>query len=204
MFEDRFGYDPKLPENIRFIYMWLCDEVAKLQTKWDFYLELYGKEENTELLNDLALWWSFNIIEETLRYDITMSIGRLSDPLTTMGKENLSFATLVEKISDIPDIKKQFENFKVACKTVSEVRNKQVAHNDYNTKISPMENRLPGITKTEIDQILKLATDILTAVSNHYDLGQLMFNHTIGRGGVEELIFWLKAGKENRWKGNQT
>jgi hypothetical protein len=194
MFENTFGYDTKMPEKIREIYMWLCQDVASLQSKWDFYLELYDKKETTDLLNELASW-SFNLIEESLRNDMTMAICRLRDPLISFNKENLSLATLIEKCSDIPGLGTQLKHFQDASEAVSKVRNKQVGHNDLNTVIRPRENPLPGINKTQIDQILKLATDILKVVSLHYSDADVNF-HTIARGGAEDLIFWLKAGQE--------
>lgn len=152
-FENTFGYDSRIPKSIRGIFMWLCQDVAALQSKWDFYLELYSKEENTALLSELASW-SFNIIEETLRNDMTMAICRLCDPSISMGKENLSLATLVEKCSDIPDMERQLVDFQVACEPISRWRNKQVGHNDLHTRIRPRENPLPGINKNKIDEIL--------------------------------------------------
>jgi hypothetical protein len=195
VFENEFGYDAKLPENIRTNFMWLCQDVASLQSKWDFYLELYGNQENTDLMSELALW-SFNIIEESLRNDMTMAICRLSDPSASLRKENLSLATLVNKCSNIPDLDAKLLNIQAESESVSQYRIKQVAHNDLNTVISPRENPLPGINKTQIDQILKLASDILNILFLYYTGGELNF-HTISQSGAETLIFWLKAGQEH-------
>ncbi len=196
-FENAFGYDSQIPESIREIFMWLCQDVAALQSKWDFYLELYDKEENTALLSDLASW-SFNIIEESLRNDMTMTICRLCDPSISFGsKENLSLATLVKNCPDIPDLGRQLAEFQVACQPISTWRNKQVGHNDLRTRILPRENPLPGITKSQIDKIAKLASTILSTVALHYTHGELVF-HTISRGGAEDLIFWLKSGQEHQ------
>jgi len=63
MSKNAFGYVELLPENIRDSFMWLCQDVASLQHKWDLYLELFGKDQNTNLLSELAPA-SFNIISE--------------------------------------------------------------------------------------------------------------------------------------------
>jgi HEPN superfamily AbiU2-like protein len=194
-FENAFGYDSRIPDNIREIFMWLCQDVAALQSKWDFYLELYGNEETTALLSELASW-SFNIIEESLRNDMTMAICRLSDPSITMHKENLSLATLVEKCSDIAGLGNRLVDFQVACQPISKWRNKQVGHHDLHTRISPRENPLPGINKNQVNEIIKQASDILSVVAFRYTGGELNF-HTVSRGGAEDLIFWLKSGQEH-------
>jgi hypothetical protein len=103
-------------------------------------------------------------------------------------------ATLVEKCCAIKNLDTQLSEFQLACEPISKSRNKQVAHNDLNTRISPRENPLPGINKNQIDKIIELASDILKVVEFHYSAGDLFF-HTISRGGAEELIFWLKAGQ---------
>jgi hypothetical protein len=199
--EDRFGYVANMPENIRIIFMWLCQDVASLQSKWDFYLELYDDKNNTEIMSDLASW-SFNIIEESLRNDMTMAICRLSDPTVTLSKDNLSLATLVKKCSDIPSLDERLSSLQVACESVSKYRNKRVAHNDLRTRISPKENPLPGINKVQIDQILKLAADILNTVILHYVDSELYF-HTFSLGDAKDLMFWLKAGQEHHSHAQQ-
>jgi hypothetical protein len=193
--ENAFGYDTRIPENIREIFMWLCQDVAALQSKWDFYVELYGREENTTLLTELAPW-SFNIVEESLRNDMTMAICRLSDPSISLRKESLSLATLVEKCPDFSDLGERLADLQAVCEPISKWRNKQVGHNDLHTRIHPRENPLPGITKQQIDEIIKKASDILSEVAFRYTHGELNF-HTISRGGAEDLIFWLKSGRDH-------
>lgn len=193
--KDAFGFNERLPENIREIFLWLCQDVAALQSKWGFYLELYNKEENTALLSELAPW-SFNIIEESLRNDMTMAICRLSDRSTTLQKENLSMSTLAKKCADIEGLEEQLTDFQATCEPVSQWRNRHVGHKDFNTVIHPRENPLPGIGKLKIDQIISLALQLLKTVSCYFGGGDLYF-HTIARGGAEELVFWLKAGQEH-------
>ena len=88
-----FGYDERIPEEIREVFAKLCDDVAFLQHAWNFYLSLFSKAENTQLMWDFAPA-SFQMIEEALRSYLTMAISRLSDPARLFGYDNLSFATL--------------------------------------------------------------------------------------------------------------
>jgi hypothetical protein len=196
MLEDRFGYDEKLPENIRTTFMWLCQDVADLQSKWDFYTELFGKEENTELVSELASW-SFNIIEDSLRNDMTMAICRLSDPVEYLGGkvENLSLAYLVKNCPQVAGLDKLLVEFQSACAPIRAYRNKRVGHRDFNTVIKPLEHPLPGISRKDIDLILKLASQFLATALRHLTNGDLNF-HTVTSSGAKTLIFWLKAGKE--------
>src|SRR5262249_36271491 len=63
-----FGNLPALPEEIREIYMWLCQDVVALNRKWDFYQGLFGKSENFAVFDLAPL--AFRIIEESLKNDL--------------------------------------------------------------------------------------------------------------------------------------
>jgi len=193
--EDVFGYDPRLPDDIRDIFMWLCQDVAALYYKWHFYLELYSEEENTALLSYLAQS-SFNIIEESLRSDLTMSICRLRDPAYSVGKENLSLSTLAQKCSEIDEVDELLKEFQDACQPIRQYRNKRVGHNDLNTTIKPRDNPLPGIGRRDIDNILALASRILNVIYKNYIDSELVFDHPFFIGGAEALIYWLRLGKK--------
>jgi hypothetical protein len=195
MFEDAFGYNAMLPEEIREIFMWLCQDVASVYHKWRFYMELFGSEENTELLSYLAPG-CFNIIEESLRGDMTMAICRLSDPARSMGKDNLSLSSLIERCGDIEGVEEPLRHFLIACGPVRFHRNKRVGHNDLETTIKPRENPLPGIGRRQIDEILSLASEILNTIYQSYVDGELAFGHSLCIGGADALLYWLKLGRQ--------
>jgi hypothetical protein len=191
-----FGYSEKIPEKIRDIYKWLCQDVVSLQQKWDFWLEIFGKKENTDLVSELAPA-SFNIILETLQNDVTMAICRLSDPPKSMGQENLSFATLAKSCPEIDGLEKLVTEFQKICGPVRQRRNKRVSHRDLNSVIKPLENPLQGISKEQIDTIVKSAAEILNFVIQKYESVEVYF-HIVGPGGAKELIFWLKNGRASK------
>jgi hypothetical protein len=193
-----FGYFPILPEDIREIFMWLCQDVASLHLKWRFYLELFGSEDATRLLSELVLG-SFKVIEESLRMDMAMSICRLSDPPATGRHENLSFRTLAEACDGIGSVSELLGCFLTACEPVRAYRNKRVGHNDLITVIKPNENPLPGIGKRQIDEILDLAGRILKAIYLHLvgsDSGLSFEPFVIG--GADELLRLLRQAKQAR------
>ena len=205
MYSDAFGYNPQIPDNVRLIFMWLCQDVAALRNKWDFYVVLYGREENTGLLSDLAPA-SFQMIEESLRNDMTMAIGRLGDAAGSGRRENLSLAALVQGLSEPGAAADLLEDFKEVYRPVKHFRNKRVGHNDLNTKIKPQENLLPGIGRKHIDRIIELAEEILNLVYQRFVDGELCFE-PLKIGGADDLIFWLEMAKEyetmkrNAWLG---
>jgi hypothetical protein len=87
-----FGHIESLPDEIRDIFMWLCQDVAALFRKWDFYQGVLAMPENPEVVNQLPR--AFSVIEESLRADMTMAICRLADPAISYRQENLNFKSL--------------------------------------------------------------------------------------------------------------
>ncbi|MFH1932224.1 MAG: hypothetical protein ABIN18_11630 [Pseudomonadota bacterium] len=191
--QDAFGDSENLPENIREIFVWLCQDVASLRDKWDFYLGLYKDDETTALLSDCARS-SFQIIEESLRADITMTICRLSDlPSTFKKKDNLSIPKLCSYFPQDESLKKNETAFLDACMPIRLLRNKQVGHNDLNTRIAPDKFPLLGISKTQIDEMIGLAESILNKIYHIYNPNsELGFGIPLHIGGAEDLINWLK------------
>jgi hypothetical protein len=201
MSNDRFGFHQNLPESIRDVFMWLCQDVAMLRLKWNFYIGLYSSKESTDLMSDLAPA-SFRIIEESLRADMTMAICRLSDPIETRGQNNLSICTLcllLSRMEDNQSLVEMLEDFKQACKPVRALRNKRVGHNDLHTRIRPQKNPLPGIRRSQIEHIVEQAEKILNYVYQCYVDSQLSFG-PIHVGGADTLLFWLRKGWESEFK----
>lgn len=194
MDDKAFGYDSLLPENIREIFMWLCQDVASLHNKWHFYLELFNSEEDTGLLSELALG-SFSIIEESLRNDMTMSICRLSDPSTTGKHRNLSLQALLEECDRIDNVSELLEDFLAACDPIRRYRHKRVGHNDLSTTIKPDGNPLPGIGRKQVDEILELAGRILNIIYQNFVYSELAFQPFL-IGGADALLYWLRLAKQ--------
>jgi AbiU2 len=189
-----FGYVEEIPEQIRNVFMWLCQDLASLQRKWDFYLESFSITENAELLSDLAPT-SFNIIFESLQCEITMAICRLSDPPSSMNQENLSLKTLILNYANNEKLNKLVDEFQTNCDPIRRLRNKRIGHIDFDTVIKPIENPLPGITKNQINNVLILAADILNQVLQIYKDSEMYF-HPKGPGDSKVLLSLLRKSKE--------
>ncbi len=191
---ERPGCNEKIPEEIRDACADLRNDVAMLHVKWSFYLELFQEPENAQLLSNLARAF-FQTVEESLRADMIMSICRLSDPSRSLAPGNLSFAILLGKCTDLPKVDNLVTAFQAACGNVRLYRNRYIAHNDLGSAVNPKENLLPGVGRPQIDEILRLAREILRAVYGHYASVDLAFPPTHS-GGARELIDWIKQAQQ--------
>jgi hypothetical protein len=176
--EDRskmFGYVPELPDDVRPIYQNLCGDLVSLHSKWHLYLDLFSDAETIELLNDAGPA-TFQMIEESLRSDIIMSIGRLHDPAESgKDRENLSFAVLVKHLPADQVLSQLLGDFKTSCKPIEKHRNKRVAHNDLSVALQPHDSPLPGINRGIINAVLAAAVKLMEHVYHSYADGGLSF-----------------------------
>jgi hypothetical protein len=180
----------KIPEEIRDACADLFEDVATLHCKWDCYLALFQDAENSQLVSNLARSF-FHIVEESLRADILISICRLSDPSRSLARVNRSFAILLGTCADFPKVDNLVTAFLAACGAVRLHRNRSIAHNDLRSAIQIKQYLLPGVGRSDIDEILRLAREILRAVYAHYANVDPEFQPACS-GGARELIDWIK------------
>ena len=193
-YDGAFGYHPLIPESIREIFMWLCQDVASLHDKWHFYLELFTSVDSTRLLSELAPD-SFIIVKEALCIDLTVAICRLSDPPLTGKHRNLSFRTLLGECDDIDGTNRMLEDFLAACEPVRQFMHKQMRENDLDITLEPDENPLPGIGRSQVDEILGLADRMLNVICQEYDNSVLIFRPYL-TSGADVLLHWLELAKQ--------
>jgi hypothetical protein len=188
-----FGYFPEIPEEeLRSIVQLLCQDLASLNAKWHLYLDLFAEKEDVAVLNNTAMG-AFQIIEESLRSDMAISIGRLCDPPELWGHQNLSLQKLAEQAKHIQGLVQLLDNFLTISKPVRDYRNKRIAHNDLKANLEPHDNPLPNITRKTIDDILKIGNEILNHILKFYKTETAIdFESTIVFGSGNKLIKWLK------------
>jgi hypothetical protein len=191
-----FGHVAELPDEIRDAFMQICQEMGNLSVKWRLYLDLFGEEDTRSLLHDAA-YSAFNAIEESIRIDVTMTICRLADPEKSMGRENLSFARIAAFFSQDAQLQKLVDDFNAACKLIVIRRNKLVAHNDFNTKLAPQSNLVPGVARPDVENIIMLAALALNHVVRVHTGGEIRFDPPRFLDG-RDLVFWLRKGWEAR------
>jgi hypothetical protein len=196
MAEGHFGHLDGLPDDVRDSFMWLCQEMANLALKWRLYLDLFGEEETRGLLQDTADQ-AFHAIEESIRVDVTITISRMADPVTSSGKENLSFAKIAKHFEDDAALKAEIETFQKACEPMLTLRHKLIAHNDLKTKLDPENNLLPGIGRPDIETIIASAAKALNIVAGDHAATEMRFDvpsHSDGKS----LLFWLRKGWDSQ------
>lgn len=199
--EGKFGYNEHLPESAREPFMWLCQEAVSLNVKWKLYQQFFSDPEVASLISKPGLRGTFQIIEEVLRHDMIMLVGRLRDSAFFREEENISFRSLVERLPDMPCLDRHVERFIFLCRDMERHRHKLVAHNDLTTRIDPDKSPLPGILKRQVDRTVKRVIQILNHVLNHYDReSEYVWDIPGGLVGADYLISLIKRAQQDRAK----
>lgn len=190
------GFASKVADELRDLYANLLEDLASLRRKWRFYQELFGSQEIAALLSEVAPAF-FQTIEESDRNDIILAICRLSDPSRTLGGDALSLASLVARCEQVPKLEHLLTALQSACGSVRRYRNRRLAHNDPSAILKPREELLPGVARTQIDEILELAGQILSVVAERVGCAapQLEPPH---EGGVSALVESLRIARDRR------
>lgn len=185
-----FGYNDKLPQASRDVFVILCQELALLQRKWDYYNELFVDLENRRMLQEVAMS-TFSVFSDSLLVDILISISRLNDPdnfsNARKGICNVSLQTLVRKNPQIVGLEEQLLVFKNLCCSIEKIRNKRIAHKDYDSTINPKIHTLPKIYKNQIQEVLGSAKQILKMTLAFYDDCDIIFDLQ-SPGGPKQLL----------------
>jgi hypothetical protein len=187
---ERPGYCETIPEEIRDACADLYDDVVMLHVKWQFYRELFQEPDNAEVVSNRARAF-FQTVEESLRADMLMTICRLSDPSRSLARVNLSFAILLGKCAQVPKVDNLVTAFQASCGKVRLYRNRYLGHNNLGAAVRIKEHLIPGVGPSDIDEILRLAREILRSVHRHYAGSDLAFESAHGKS-ARELIAWAK------------
>jgi hypothetical protein len=189
--------------NIQRVFQPLNNELTWINAKWQIYLQFYGtKKEDLDLINRMSPTL-FRIIQDTLVDDLILSISRLTDPpFTKLGKktrENLTFSRLFQEIDSkkhphlLTKLQTLLDRLQLSCESMREQRNKRIAHTDLDTKLNA--NLLPAVTRSMLEEALKLCSDIMNAISIEFRDTQIAFDHVVLNDDGNTLLLHLQMAE---------
>jgi hypothetical protein len=131
---------------------------------------------------------------------MTMSIGRLLDPVGKGTRQNLSLDRLTQEVRPHVDpataqrFQIKLDNAKVKCASIEVWRNKRVGHNDRNAALQPKSGLLPSITVPVVDAALAAIAEFLNDVRHHFTGAMVAYTPVLMRGSGKDLVFILDLG----------
>ncbi len=175
----------------------LWNELAWLYAKWEEYVELFGtKPSRLDLLNRAAGYF-FRVVQDSLWEDSLLHIARLTDSPSSAGKSNLSVRRLPDLIND-PDAKRKVEELVKVALVKSDFcrdwRNRRIAHRDLNLALDEGIEPLQPASRATVREALDALSDVLNAVTQHFEDSTTSFEGVGNRRGAHSLLFVIDDG----------
>ena len=182
---------------------YLSNEITFLHLKWKEYREIYGNEpEIIDLINEVAGFF-FWMHERTLRHDIFFTMARILDPAYSgrgTSKPNATLDKLISELqphTDLENIKTwetELEHLKSESKTLLDIRNKILSHNDFDTHVIHSPEILSGISRQQVEDLLELIRNLFNKINLHFRNSEVGFNYIFKPlDGSQALIAFIKS-----------
>jgi hypothetical protein len=174
-----------------------CQELWSLSSRWDRYEALFGSQERVDLLNKTSgqFWYDMQGI---LHEHILLSLCRLTDRTTSMGKRNLS-VSLIAELEPSTNKKRLLQRTQIAnesTKFARSWRDKRIAHNDFG-QITCMANEITPSTRAKIEKSILAIHDVLRWVQGKHFSGDMNL-HDLGSSDASALMRLLDDGLKYR------
>jgi hypothetical protein len=171
------------PTELSDTWQFLHNEVVWLHGRWTMYRQLYGTSpERIELLNRVAPTF-FGTIQAVQLDEIQLALSRLGDPAETGKRRNLTLGALLQEIETLrieglaAELKPLLLRFRDACEGIVERRNKQIAHNDFQTRSPSGANGIAGASREEIERALEALRVFMRAVYVFFEQSHMAYEH---------------------------
>ena len=152
-------------------------------------------EERIKLYNNTADLF-FSILWQLLLDDAVLQLARITEDITTCGKENMTIRQLPGLVS--PEINQAVQKLVDVAVNKAEIakvwRNKALAHSDFNHRIDPQKHPIPSLTYKQIDEALAALIKLMNEISMHYRQTQSPFCLTNAEESIDSLISYLNKG----------
>lgn len=195
--EVRKQHIESMGEELGTIFHALWNEMAWIYTKWNQYVELFGKKPSRiDLINNAAPLF-FRIVQDSLFEDTLIHIARLTDPPKSVGKPNLT----IRRLPDLVIYEELKENIvgliEIALKKADfcrDWRNRHIAHKDLNLALKEGVEPLKPASREKVSAVLGAIAKVMNTVSTYYMDTTIIFEGIPSPHGAVALLYVIDDG----------
>jgi hypothetical protein len=194
----------KLPPDIADVFDELDQHISSLHAHWLIFEQLFAtSKERVELLNQCAPIF-FRLCQDLFWDSVILSIGRLTDPQKSAGKDTLSLDQLLSKVDSAkyPDLRDslncQLTSLKTYCQPLRDIRNRRLAHNDLGVALKSNPNPLPDVLKDEVDGTLQRIRELMNTIWSYFFPESELGYDVIMPNDGEAIVAALEKAKKYR------
>ena len=176
-------YQKKLGEEFGVVFHGLWSDRAWAVMRLQEYRELFGNTEHVALLNAISGGAFLRDIQHILWDDLMLRVTRLTDPICTAGKSNLTVRRLPEFCKDEEaefhqEVKERVDLAVRAAEFARDWRNRRISHRDLALAIESDAKPLASASLRRVEAALGEVHAVLRAISVH------LLKEDIGNGVV--------------------
>src|SRR4249920_2361782 len=190
--EAKLRYVELMGDELGTLFHALRNELAWLYAKWSEYVELFGaKPSRIDLVNKAAGFF-FRVVQDSLWEDSLLHVARLTDPPSSAGKDNLTIRRLPDLIRDASakeHVRTLIDAAVGKADFCRDWRNRHIAHKDLKLALQKGAEPLKPASRAKVKEALDSLSDVLNAVSLHYDRSTTSFEGVGSGRGALSLLF---------------
>ena len=165
-------YQNKLGEEFGAVFHGLWNDRAWAWIRLQEYRELFGNTEQVELLNALTGGAFLRDIQHILWDDLMLRVTRLTDPIGSVGKSNLTVQRLPDFCKDEEaefheEVSERADRAVGAAKFARDWRNRRISHRDLALAIEADAKPLAPASLRQVESALDAVHAVLRAISLH-------------------------------------
>lgn len=185
-----------MDQNLKEILTKIENEIRNISTRFELVLNLFGTDENLEIINKTATN-VFLCFHNALIESVIIGLNRLTDPAEDrLGNLNLSLERLRNSCNDSEgtlskELKELEDAIRQEVQKLAPFRNKRLGHNDLETHLRDLHKVIPN---SAINQALILMEQFVNVIhSNHEEPSNSLLNLPYPYGdGPDRLMKLLK------------
>ena len=198
-------YKQIMGDELADVFWALGNEVHFLSRLYDDSRHLFGdgSENRVRMMNKAAPAF-FHRVQITFERELMLGICRVTDPVSTGNKENLTVLRLDQMLEQCSvglrkGVKVRAESARVASEFARDWRNRWLAHKDLELSVeAPSARPLSAATLGKIDVALTALDDVLKSVSTVFNGNGAGFRGITQYGGSASLIRVIDEGLRAR------
>ena len=165
-------YQKELGEEFGAVFHGLWNDWALALMRLQEYRELFSNSKHVELLNAIsgrAFLWD---IHHILRNELMLCVTRLTDPICTAGKSNLTVRSLPEFCKDKKaelrkEVRERVDLAVRAAEFARDWRNRRISHRDLTLATESDTKPLAPASLRQVETVLDEVHAVLRAISVH-------------------------------------
>ncbi len=185
------------------IYNRLYREILFIHHKWSEFESLYGQGDATiNSMNKFAPFFYY-IVQNNLFDDVILNICRITDPIKTLGKYNITIQLFPEYVNDQiqSSISQQIQRIIFDSSFCRDRRNRIISHIDKDLALNQSAKPLEKANRNLVNALLKKFQELFNSIERYYFDSELYFGFAIPEG--YSVLKWAEDGlklDELKWK----